>query len=120
MRPNGRPAAMYPHSWRVYAAVARALAGLGRLSREQGGALWRRARPLLGAPRALGPLLGHTYPAPAGLGSPTPARRRLRHVHLASELEIFWTGKGSIFALTFLLLSFSARALLVIVGAGLL
>jgi hypothetical protein len=124
MRPNGRPAALYPHSWHVYTVAARVLAGLGRLFREQGGALWRLARPLLGAPRALGLFLGHTFPTLTKLGPLVPAaphsRRRLRHVHLASELEIFWTGKGSIFALTFLLLSFSARALLVIVGAGLL
>ena len=46
-------------------------------------------------------------------------RRRLRPTHLASELEVFWTGRGGSFALTFLLLSFSARALLMVVVLGL-
>lgn len=124
MRPNGRPAALYPHTWQSHAAVSQALTGLGSLARTWGWVLWRQARPLLGAPCTLGLFLGRTFPAFAKLGALLPAaahsRRRLRHAHLASELEIFWTGKGSIFALTFLLLSFSARALLVLVVVGLL
>ena len=44
---------------------------------------------------------------------------RVRPAHVASELEVFWTGRGGSFALSFLALSLSARVLLVFVLVGL-
>lgn len=44
---------------------------------------------------------------------------RVRPAHVASELEVFWTGRGGSFALSFLALSLSARVLLVFVLFGL-
>jgi hypothetical protein len=43
---------------------------------------------------------------------------RARYVSLASDLEVFWTGRGGSFALGFLLLSFSARAVLMFAVAS--
>ena len=46
-------------------------------------------------------------------------RPSVRLAHVASELEVFWTGRGGSFALSFLALSLSARILLVFVLGGL-
>ena len=43
-----------------------------------------------------------------------------RPTHVASELEVFWTGRGGSFALAFLALSLSARIILVVVLVGIL
>jgi hypothetical protein len=52
-------------------------------------------------------------------GTPPKAPRGRAAAHLASGLEVFWTGRGGSLTLVFLLLSFGARALIMGVGVGL-
>ena len=69
-----------------------------------------------------GPSTPH-WPTWGWLGAYASSSRRPdagRPTHLASELEVFWTGRGGSFALSFLALSLSARILLVIVLFGIL
>ena len=63
------------------------------------------------------------WPTWGWLGYYATAPRRVdaaRPTHLASELEVFWTGRGGSFALSFLALSLSARLILVVVLVGIL
>lgn len=84
---------------------------------------WRLDIAIVRASRVLG--ASTRYPSVRDLGNsprynPTLARQRIRPAYLASELEIFWTGRGGSFALAFLILSFGARVVLVVGALGLL
>ena len=83
---------------------------------------WRLDTAIVRASRALG--ASRRYPSFRDLVNsprynPTLARQRIRPAYLASELEIFWTGRGGSFTLAFLILSFGARVVLVMGALGL-
>jgi hypothetical protein len=97
-------------------ALARAVGGAQEAYTRTAPAVWEAVRYLPGPGTPYWPTWGWLgYYA-------TPPRRpdASRPTHLASELEVFWTGRGGSFALSFLALSLSARLLLVIVLAGVL
>lgn len=97
-------------------ALARAVGGAQEAYARTAPAVWGAVRYVPGPGTRYWPTWGW-------LGSyATPPRRpdAARPTHLASELEVFWTGRGGSFALSFLALSLSARILLVIVLGGVL
>lgn len=77
--------------------------------------LVHRLAPTLSLAHAHGPYVDLTLP----MTVLSVWALRVRPTHVASELEVFWTGRGGSFALSFLALSLSARVLLVFVLFGL-